>query len=87
MKIGQKVILKPSYAKWHLNHPEIYTNGISWDKEYEEETLLHLVCCLGEPVYGKVLRYYSDTRTALVKFRVGNITVKYWVERHHVEKV
>lgn len=82
--INQKVQLKPSYAKWHLDHPEIYEVNGHMDDKYENDTLIHLICCLGEPVYGTIIRKGNDN-CWLVKWKVGNLSTQYYVERHHID--
>jgi hypothetical protein len=77
-EIGDRVQLKISYAKWHLDHPEIYGEN-SESSSFEEETQLHLVCCLGEPVYGKIIRY-GNMDCFHVKWRVGNLSATYYVD-------
>lgn len=94
MKLNTKVRLKKSYAKWHLEHLDVYFVGGDFNKRcdpsYEGETQLHLVCCLGEPVYGKVLRvntFLNLSSTYLVKFKIGKYKTEYWVEEKHVDIV
>lgn len=82
--INQKVQLKPSYAKWHLDNPEIYGFKGALLDLYESETLLHLVCCLGEPVYGKIIAK-GNSGCWLVQWKVGNLSAKYYVDRHHFD--
>lgn len=80
-----KVKLKPSYAKWHLDHPEIYEFNGEVHEAYEVETLLHLMCCMGVPVYGKILKESKNIpKTYKVKFRVGRLSMSYWVERPNI---
>ncbi len=87
MKIGDKVQLKPSYAKWYLNHPDIYVNGYDEvDRFYEKETLMHLMCCLGEPIYGVVTKNGS-MRCYGVKWKIGNLSAFYFVTKRNVEVV
>ncbi len=86
--IGRKVRLKQSFAKWHLNHPDIYESARGIDPCYEEETLIHLACCLGEPILGIVAahsRHSSNYQTYYIQFTLGRLRMSYWVERKHVE--
>lgn len=90
MKHGTKVRLKESYARWHLDHPDVYWNGVTHtDDCYENETIIHLACCLGEPVHGEVQAIMTHfpfmETTYMVKFKVGRYTMTYWVEKKHVE--
>lgn len=85
--IGHKVIMKQNNAKWFLENPEIYVSGSGVDTEYETETLIHLICCLGESVRGKIIEYNPCGKFYLVKFKVSNLTATYWVERNHIEVV
>jgi hypothetical protein len=80
--INQKVQLKQSCAKWHLEHPEIYGFKGALLDPYETDTLLHLVCCLGEPVYGKVIAK-GNSGCWLVKWEIGDLSAQYYVARHH----
>lgn len=82
--INQKVKLKSSYAKWHLDHPEIYEINGKMDELYETDILIHLVCCLGEPVYGRIIKASRTMNKCwLVKWKIGNLSTQYYVERHH----
>lgn len=81
-----KVQLKQSYAKWLLDHPEIYYSSVTWDDNYEEEAMVCLTCCLGEKVYGSVKGEGSFPNTYLVHFKVGSFKLNTYVEvpRHAV---
>lgn len=81
-EIGDKVQLKPSYAKWHLDNPEIY----AYLEVYENDTLIHLVCCLGEAVHGDVIQYGNEG-CFKVRFEVGDWSTSYYVDSTHVTKV
>ena len=61
MKIGTKVWMGERNAEWCLNHPEIYTNvnGVI-DECYDSETQLHLMCCLGQKVPGKIVGHGAE---------------------------
>lgn len=87
LKNGRIIKLKPSYAKWHLDHPEIYFKPDGTiDKLYVSETLLHLTCCLGEPVYGRVIGESRSTKDCwLVKWKIGPFKAEYYVEKDHIE--
>ncbi len=87
--IGKQVTLRPSYARWHLDHPELYEGGSGVDECYEEETLIHLICCLGEPVYGTILaeRDFEYTWIYEVRFKISNLTMTYWVSARHIRYV
>lgn len=68
MKIGQKVQLKPSYAKWHLNHQEIYDrpSGLETEQdkaEIEIENYMHILCCFGVSITGKIIKQGCDSKT------------------------
>lgn len=77
---GKKVLMKKRIAKWHLETPEVYgALGGKVDDNYESDTLLHLVCCLGEPVYGRVM--HEGTDCYMVAFKVGNIKAAYYINR------
>lgn len=84
--INQKVRLKPSCAKWFLNNPEIYVNYSTgtMSNNYEIETLIHLICCLGEPVYGKIINH-GNSDCWLVKWKIGNLSTQYYTARHHFD--
>lgn len=86
--INDSIMLKLSAAKWHLDHPEVYQrpNG-EMDDYYENETLLHLVMAMGEPVVGTVIGYGGDSDTYHVAFEAGGIKMAYYAERNHLIKV
>ncbi len=84
-KVGTKVLLKKRLAKWYLDHPEIYTNGLTWDKDYEEETLLHLICCMGVPLTGIIICPASMKNTWMVNFKCSGLTMSYVVENKDLE--
>ena len=85
--INKTVRLKPSYAKWYLDHPDVYeAPSGKMDVEYEQHTLLHLTCCLGEPVYGKVIGIGIDG-CVLVKWKVGKFTAEYYVKNLQFEVI
>ncbi len=85
IKPGDLVQMNLSNARWHLKHPEIYTfNGSSWDSNYDEETLIHLMCIFDIPVIGKVIRPGSMKRTWYVHFKVANLNARYVVERRSI---
>lgn len=87
--IGRKVLLKKSYAKWYLDHPEVYespTFDAYEDPEYEVETLLHLMCLMDVPIYGKII--YSGCDVWGVEFRQGKYKMFYYVQLpRHAELV
>lgn len=87
LNVGQKVKLKISHAKWYLDHPEIYESAKGIDKEYKKETMLHLVCALGEPVYGKIINVNGYSGNYLVRFRVANLISTYWISIKHIEVI
>jgi hypothetical protein len=83
----QFVQLNPKSARWHLDHPEIYEvpGSRKVDLNYENDTLIHLMCCLGEPVYGEVVtKTHSNPDTWRVKFKIADLEMQYCVEREHV---
>lgn len=86
MKQNDKVLMRVGNAKWYLDHPEIYSNGITWHSTYEEETIIHLMCAIGAPVFGKVLRANSSGDLEVI-FRIAGLTAQYWVEHKHITKV
>lgn len=67
--IGKTVQLKPGYAKWLLEHPDVYEVAGEIPErllsQYERETKLALCAALGEPIYGVV-----KSKTALGDFRI-----------------
>ncbi len=85
--INTKVKLKPTLAKWHLNHPDIFVCDPLHPipKKYEPELLIHLACCLGEPVYGTVIGNGSSKNCWLVKWKIGDLSTQYYVDRHHFD--
>jgi hypothetical protein len=87
LKIGNIVRLKQNHAKWCLEHPEIYQlfDG-TIAKDYEIETQLHLVACLGEPVYG-IITGYGSFNSYLVELKSGEFQTTYYVGREHVVKI
>ncbi len=85
LEIGQKVTMKVSGAKWYLNHPEVYVGPKGIDSNWEEETLVHLICCLGESVPGKIVAY--GTNCYKVDFRISNLLASYYVDRRNFEVV
>lgn len=80
LEIGTKVQLKQSQAKWYLDHLDIYfrPDG-TFDDYYETETQLHLLCCLGEPVYGTIKGYGIDCY--LVEWECGSYSTTYYIEK------
>lgn len=82
--INQKVKLKPSLAKWHLDHPEVYEFNGQFTGNYETDTLIHLICCLGEPIYGKIIRE-GNSGCWLVKWKIDDLSAQYYVSRHHFD--
>ncbi len=92
MRINTKVRLKESCARWHLDHLDLYFVAGDFtrkpDYSYETETILHLICCLGEPVYGKIIEinhFIHGPYYYLVQLKIGKYKAKYWVEKKHVE--
>lgn len=84
MKIGQKVQLRPSYAKWHLENPEIYFNTAgNCYGQYDAEMLLHLMCCFGVPIEGQVDGHGSEGCFHVV-WKCVRVSASYYVERKHV---
>lgn len=79
--IGKRVLMKRKNAKWYLEHPEVYHVHVAgnMDEDYEPETLLHLVCALGEPVYGIVIDEGNDCW--MVSWRVGSLSATYLIDR------
>ena len=83
--IKTRVKLKRSFAKWYLDNPEIYkySNGkVSMD--YETDTLIHLICCLGEPVYGTIIEKGSHG-CWLVKWKIGKFSTEYYASKRHFD--
>jgi hypothetical protein len=91
MKLNQKVLLRKSYAKWFLDNPEIYVRPDgTWDEDYENDTLMHLMCCMDIPVQGRIMEVNSfmyEPPTYLVAFKVGRLKMSYWVDRSHIVSV
>lgn len=88
MNIGDTVLMNVSNAKWFLDHPDIYFSATSVDPEYETETFVHLVCAMGVPVHGKIIRESRTTDNCwLVKFRVGRSVAEYYCDRSMITKV
>jgi hypothetical protein len=92
LKPGTIVQMKVSTAKWMLDHPEIYTFANNWKasyvKEFDREAIIHMLCCLGEPVYGVVLD--QNEQAYKVLWAIGHKkseTTWYWVERKHFDIV
>lgn len=84
MKIGDRVLLKKSYAKWHLDNPEIYFCGSHVDLDYEDDTLIHLMCCFDVPVIGTVKSYGVECWG--VEFKVAGLKTFYYVDKKHITK-
>lgn len=84
-KIGDKVVLKKRIAKWHLDTPEVYAapNG-TVDEDYEPETLLNLMCCMGVPVYGKIIR--PGTECWYVSFKCANIKAAFYIDSKDIKR-
>jgi len=78
--IGKKVQLKKRYAKWHLEHPEIYSLPLGGvDNSYEPETLMHLMCLFDVPVTGVVTgRGHLDCYG--VAWKVAGIKSHYYID-------
>ena len=78
---GRKVIMGKRYAKWHLDHPEIYVyphNG-RMSHDYEEETQLHLMCLLGNDIPGIITGLGHDCYH--VVYKLAGLTAAYYVDR------
>lgn len=79
---NRKVLMKKNIAEWYLETPEVYNTGYGGvDPWYETETYIHLSCCFGIPVYGKVVGRGNDCW--LVRFKLGRKTCRYFIERKH----
>lgn len=87
MKIGDRVQLKKSYAKWHLDHPDIYFFKNVASACFDNDTVIHLACCLGEPVHGEILEVDRYVGSMLVQFKIGTLSMRYWVEEKHVKAI
>lgn len=86
--LNRKVLLKKNYAKWHLDHPEIYFagNSPSPHESYDSEMQLHIMSCMGACIYGRVVDKDGHfERTYLVDFSFAGLKMSYWVERKNVE--
>jgi hypothetical protein len=83
MKIGSKVLMKVSDAKWHLDHPEIYQKPSGgMDVFYETEVLIHLMCAIGVPVLGTVIKKSTtEKETYLIRFEVANLSTTYYLNK------
>lgn len=81
MKIGDIVQLKPSYAKWNLEHQDIYVrpNGVQTKSdilEQDTKNFMHIMSCFGVPVLGKVVTHGFDSKTFGILWHVPT-TQKY----------
>jgi len=87
--IGKTVQLKTCVAKWHLDNMDVYTSCLSNNtpEEYDEEIQMHLLCCMGVPMTGKVTRAGADKNVYGVKFRIGKLETFYYVEKKDIEVV
>lgn len=61
LKIGSKVVMRKSLAKWYLDHPDIFVppSGIMTAADLREEAKVYFLCfcaALDEPVIGIVVR-------------------------------
>ncbi len=87
IKIGDIVQLRPSYARWYLEHPEICFSHYNKKEEadFDKSMKLHLTCCLGEPVFGKVIQPSRSTENCwLVRWRVGSFEDSYYIGPEHI---
>lgn len=87
--IGKRFKLSERLAKWHLDHPQIYFRHYNDDefREYERETLMHLMVCFGVPMVGKVVCRGSMDDTWGVEFKIGKLKTMYFVETKDLEVI
>ncbi len=77
---GQKVLMSPKYAKWHLDHPEVYINSSDvFDSEFYEEIMLHMVAVMGEPVPGVIAG--TGSQCYWVDYELDGFKASYYVAR------
>jgi hypothetical protein len=87
LKIGDKVVLNPRYARWHLDHPEVYFFERPTRSQlnlFNIEVQMHLMASMGVPVTGTVTEQGSDEDTFGVEFRVAGLKTFYYVDRFDV---
>lgn len=85
LKPGTIVKMKESNAKWMLDHPDIYyVKGKLRKKDvsfYETETKIHMLCCMGEPIYGIILQCsLPDLGTYKILWAMGSLNTRYYCE-------
>lgn len=78
--IGKTVTMGKRYAKWHLDNPDIYGAADYEYKEFDTESVMHMLCCMGEPVFGVVIEKGSFG-CWLIEYEVAGLKTEYYVER------
>jgi len=90
MRKSDSVQMLESYARWHLENPCLYNflKDGNPSKKSDTEIQVHLLCCLGEPVYGLVVQrgdgplpYYK------VKFTIDRLSITRWVLESDIRTV
>lgn len=82
LPLGYPVTLNPSYAKWHLDNPEVYGYTLGKFNEYEDEHQLHLMSVMGVDIPGVIRGLGHDCY--LVEFRCAGLSMKYYCEAKHL---
>ena len=88
LKNGTKVLMGETSAKWMLDHPDIYAVGNKVDQKlFDIEVQLHMLCTMGEPVYGTITGTATDAAIYKIRWQVGALKAEYYLERRHFEVV
>lgn len=84
LKIGDKVILKPRYARWYLDNPEIYlvTSTGVYDEEYDTDIQLCMMSCFGVPITGTIKG--EGTNCWRVEFKQGNLRMSSYIDQKNL---
>lgn len=85
MKItpGMRTEMNKNSAKWHLDHPYIYGTSSKQYYKHDNEHLLHILCCMGEVIYGTI-QHKGSSDCWKVKFEHDDITVSYYVDAYNL---
>jgi hypothetical protein len=76
----QRVEMKPRFAAWHINHSEVYGDFSTEEiTNYDVEIQLFLMCLMGIPIRGLVLRQGIDQDTFGVIFSLAGLTMDTYV--------
>ncbi len=88
--IGEKVVLTKSYAKWYLQHPEIFECPVTGEMSegFDETIQMSIATLLGVPMIGTVIKPGADKNGWGVKFKTKFGTdYAYYIYPYHITKL